>query len=30
MTLIELYTALQNNLLDVFIEYVNANKKALN
>nr|DAW91243.1 MAG TPA: hypothetical protein [Bacteriophage sp.] len=30
MTLIELYTVLQNDLLDVFIEYVNANKKALN
>lgn len=30
MTLIELYTVLQNDLLDVFIEYIKANKKALN
>jgi len=30
MTLIELYTVLQNDLLDVFVEYIEANKKALN
>lgn len=30
MTLVELYTVLQNDLLDVFIEYIVANKKALN
>lgn len=30
MTLVELYTVLQSDLLDVFIEYIGANKKALN
>lgn len=30
MTVIEFYTILQNDLLDVFIEYIVANKKALN
>mgnify|MGYP000120441856 CR=1 FL=1 len=30
MTLVELYTVLQDDLLDVFIEYIVANKKALN
>lgn len=30
MTLVELYTVLQNDLLDVFVEYIVANKKALN
>lgn len=30
MTLIELYAVLQNDLFDVFIEYIETNKKALN
>lgn len=30
MTLVELYTVLQDDLLDVFVEYIDANKKALN
>lgn len=30
MTLVELYTLLKNDLLDVFIEYIKANKKTLN
>lgn len=30
MTLIELYTVLQNDLLDVFVEYIKAKEKALN
>lgn len=30
MTLIELYTVLQDDLLDVFVEYINAKEKALN
>lgn len=30
MTLVELYTMLQENLLDVFVEYINAKEKALN
>lgn len=30
MTLVELYTVLQDDLLDVFVEYIVANKKALN
>ena len=30
MTLIEFYTILQKDLLDVFIKYIGANKKALN
>ena len=28
MTLIELYTVLQNELYDVFIEYINAKEKG--
>ncbi len=30
MTLVELYTMLQEDLLDVFVEYINAKEKALN
>lgn len=30
MTLIEFYTILQKDLFDVFVEYVETNKKALN
>ncbi len=30
MTLVELYIVLQNDLFDVFVEYVETNKKALN
>lgn len=30
MTLIELYTVLQNDLLDVFVELIKAKEKALN
>lgn len=30
MTLTELYTVLQNDLLDVFVEYIDAKEKALN
>ena len=30
MTLIELYAVLQYDLFDVFVEYIEANKKALN
>lgn len=30
MTLIKLYKVLQDDLLDVFIEYINAKEKALN
>lgn len=29
MTLIELYTVLQNDLLDVFVEHIKAKEKAL-
>lgn len=28
MTLIELYTVLQDDLLDVFVEYIEVNKKG--
>ena len=30
MALIKLYIVLQDDLLDVFVEYIEANKKALN
>lgn len=30
MTLVELYTVLQDDLLDVFVEYIKAKEKALN
>ena len=30
MTLIELYTVLQDDLLDVFVEYIKVKEKALN
>ncbi len=30
MTLVELYTVLQNDLLDIFIECIEAKEKALN
>lgn len=30
MTLVELYTMLQEDLLDVFVEYIDAKEKALN
>lgn len=30
MTLIELYTILQDELLDMFVEHINAKEKALN
>lgn len=30
MTLIKLYTILQEDLLDMFVEHINAKEKALN
>lgn len=30
MTLIELYAVLQNDLFDVFVEYIKTKEKALN